>query len=141
MSTTYDDDLYAWTRAQADALRRRAYNELDVDNLAEEIESLGKSEKREIRSRLKILLIHLLKWHYQPEWRSNSWHSSIDGARYELDHILQDNPSLRAYPSEELADAYRMAIIDKDIRHLELLHLPTACPWTIDQVLDAKWLP
>ncbi|HEY3623009.1 MAG TPA: DUF29 family protein [Roseiarcus sp.] len=67
----YDTDLYQWTIEQADALRRRAGNELDYDNLAEEIESVGRSERREIRSRLENLLIHLLKWHYQPEKQSD----------------------------------------------------------------------
>ena len=91
----YDTDLYQWTIEQADALRRRAVNELDYDNLAEEIESVGRSERREIRSRLEILLIHLLKWRYQPEKQSDSWRAFVSEARQRIEAVLTDNPSLR----------------------------------------------
>src|ERR1700748_2433978 len=90
----YDTDLYQWTIEQADALRRRAVNELDYDNLAEEIESVGRSERREIRSRLEILLIHLLKWRYQPEKQSDSWRASVSEARQRIEDVLCDNASL-----------------------------------------------
>ena len=141
MSAIYEADLYAWTKEQADALRRHASNEIDWENLAEEIESVGNSDRRAIESRLKILLIHLLKWRYQPEHRSDSWQSSIEEARYRIARIIKDSPSLQAYPGEALADAYRMAIINKAIRRLELLHLPQTCPWAVEQVLDPEFLP
>jgi hypothetical protein len=137
----YDTDLYQWTIEQADALRRRAVNELDYDNLAEEIESVGRSERREIRSRLEILLIHLLKWHYQPEKQSASWRASVTEARQRIENVLIDNPSLRSFSAEALASAYRLAILDEAIRRLELLHLPHACPWPIDDVLRDDFWP
>jgi hypothetical protein len=137
----YDNDLYQWTIEQADALRRRAVNELDYDNLAEEIESVGRSERREIRSRLEVLLIHLLKWRYQPEKQSDSWRASVSQARQRIENVLTDNPSLRSFPAEALASAYRLAILDKMIRRLGLLHLPDACPWTIDDVLRNDFWP
>ena len=137
----YDTDLYQWSIEQADALRRRAVNELDYDNLAEEIESAGRSERREIRSRLEILLIPLLKWHYQPQKQSDSWRASVAGARQRIEDVLADNPSLRSFPAEALASAYRLAILDKAIRRLELLHLPDACPWAIDDVLRDDFWP
>jgi hypothetical protein len=137
----YENDLYQWTKAQGDALRRRAANEIDWDNVAEEIESLGRSERREIRSRLENLLIHLLKWHYQPERRSNSWEASIDEARRRIEDVFADNPSLRAVPVEVLAGAYRLAVLSKAIRRLELERLPSACPWKIEQVLSSDFLP
>ena len=137
----YDDDLYQWTIEQADALRRRAVNELDYDNLAEEIESVGRSERREIRSRLEILLIHLLKWRYQPEKQSNSWRASISQARHRIEAVLADNPSLRPFPAEALASAYRLAVLDRAIRRLELMHLPDACPWAIGDVLRDDFWP
>jgi hypothetical protein len=137
----YDDDLYQWTIDQADALRRRAINELDFDNLAEEIESVGRSERREIRSRLEILLIHLLKWRYQPEKQSASWRASISEARRRIEDVLADNPSLRSFPAEALANAYRLAILNEAIRRLELMHLPEACPWAIEDVLRDDFWP
>jgi uncharacterized protein DUF29 len=142
----YDTDLYQWTIEQADALRRRAVNELDYDNLADEIESVGRSERREIRSRLEILLIHLLKWRYQPEKQSagkqsDSWRASVSEARQRIEDVLADNPSLRSFPAEALASAYRLAIIDNAIRRLELLHLPDACPWAIEDVLRDDFWP
>src|SRR5271155_3459714 len=89
----YDEDLYQWTIEQGRALRDRATNALDYDNLAEEIESLGRSDKREIESRLENLLVHLVKWRYQPEWRSPSWEASIDEARRRIERVIKDSPS------------------------------------------------
>jgi Domain of unknown function DUF29 len=140
-AVSYDDDLYAWTKEQADLLRQRAANEIDWDNLAEEIEAVGRSERREIRSRLEILLIHLLKWRYQPEWRSNSWRASISEARRRIEDVLADNPSLSVFPGESLAGAYRLATFSETIRRLELYRLPDICPWTIHQVLDPDFWP
>jgi Domain of unknown function DUF29 len=137
---SYESDLYEWTKEQADALRRRAPNELDWDNLAEEIESLGTSQRSEIRSRLKVLLLHLLKWKYQPEWRCGSWRGSVREARDQIDDVLDDNPSLRRYPAECLPKAYARARL-KALDETCLLSLPEACPWTIDQILDGDFLP
>ena len=135
---SYESDLYEWTKEQADALRRRASNSLDWDNLAEEIESLGTSQRSEIRSRLKVLLVRLLKWKYQPEWRCGSWRGSIREARDQIDDVLEDNPSLRDYPAECLPKAYgraRMKALDES----GLLHFPEACPWTIDEILSGEF--
>ena len=85
---------------------------------------MGRSEGREIRSRLEILLFHLLKWRYQPEKQSGNWRSSVSQARRRIEDVLADNPSLRPFPAEALASAYGLAILDKAIRRLELLHLP-----------------
>ena len=137
----YDTDLYEWTIEQAGALRRRAVNELDYDNLAEEIESVGRSERREIRSRLEFLLIHLLKWHYQPAKQSESWRASVSQARQRIEDVLSDNPSLRSFPAEALPSAYRLAILDRAIRRLEIMHLPEACPGTIEEVLRDDFWP
>ncbi len=137
----YDEDLYQWTLEQGRALRDRATNALDYDNLAEEIESLGRSDKREIESRLENLLVHLLKWRCQPEWRSVSWEASIDEARRRIGRVIEDSPSLRSYPGEVLSKAYRYARRNKAIRALELLHLPENCPWVIEDVLSEEFLP
>jgi len=137
---SYQSDLYEWTKEQADALRRRAPNALDWDNLAEEIESLGTSQRNEIRSRLKVVLVHLLKWECQPELRCGSWRGSIREGRDQIEDLLTDNPSLRAYPAEALPKAYTRARL-RALDETGLLRLPEACPWTIDEILADDFLP
>jgi Domain of unknown function DUF29 len=137
---SYENDLYQWTKTQSDALRRRAVNEVDWDNVAEELESLGRSERREIVSRLEVLLLHLLKWRFQPDQRSQSWWASIRDARNELERVLEDNPSLRALPAERLPKAYANARV-RALEETGLYHLPEACPWDADQILFPKFLP
>ncbi len=137
---SYESDLYEWTKAQADALRRRASNELDWDNLAEEIETLGRSNRHQIDSRIENLVLHLLKWKYQPESRCGSWRSSIREARHRLRRLLNENPSLRSYPAEYLPEAYAISR-DYALDQTGLYHLPDACPWTIEQVLADDFLP
>ena len=105
MGMSYESDLYEWTKAQADALRPRASNALDWDNLAEEIETLGRSNRHQIESRLENLILHLLKWKYQPEWQCGSWRGSIFEARHRIARLIKENPSLSFYPGESLPEA------------------------------------
>ena len=92
----YDRDFYAWANEQAALLRAGKLSDADVANIAEEIESMGRSEKRELVSRLVVLLLHLLKWQYQPARRGRSWQVTIENTRDELDRHMIDNPSLKA---------------------------------------------
>jgi hypothetical protein len=139
--TLYETDLAAWAQAQADALRRRAANEIDWVNVAEEIEDVSGSQRREIRSRLIVVLVHLLKLAYQVEQRSEaSWRGSIVEARGQIELIVDDSPSLRPLPAQVLAKAYQIAR-RAAAAQTGLSDLPDACPWTIDQVLDADFLP
>jgi hypothetical protein len=140
MSDVYEADFYAWTKGQADALRRRAANEIDWDNLAEEIDYLGNSHENEIEARLENLLLHLLKWNYQPESQCGSWRSSIREVRYRIARLIKKNPSLRAYPSDYLGEAYSAAR-PRALDETGLVALPDACPWTIDDVLAEDFLP
>jgi hypothetical protein len=137
---TYNSDFAAWLEEQAAALRTRSVNALDWDNLAEEIEGVSASQRKELRSRLKILCQHLLKWEYQPEHRSRSWRSSIFTQRDEINETLDDSPSLRAYPPTVLARVYATARV-RAADETGLLQLPATCPWTIEQVLDQNFLP
>jgi Domain of unknown function DUF29 len=137
---SYDSDVFEWTKEQADALRRRAANELDWDNLAEEIESLGRGDRRQIKSRLEILILHLLKWKYQPEWRCGSWRGLILGVRHRLEDLLEESPTLRPLPAECLPKAYARAR-RKALAETGLYRLPEACPWTIEQILTEDFLP
>jgi hypothetical protein len=138
----YDTDFYRWTQTQATALRRKDVVALDLDNLAEEIESLGRSDRRAIVSHLERLLLHLLKWREQPQGRGPSWRSTIRHARREIAKLLAESPSLHDYLSRQLAAAYRHAREDvMDETGLSLATFPEACPWAPEQVLHADFWP
>ena len=107
MHSLYETDFYAWTQEQAKLLRKCQWSQLDLPNLIEEIESLGKQERQELRNRLSILLGHLLKWQYQPQQRSRSWLSTIRVQRRDTQRLIQDNPSLKPYLQEAFQEAYQ----------------------------------
>ena len=109
LSSLYDQDYATWTENQAKLLRERKFDAIDIDNIAEEIESLGKRDRRELSSRLIVLLMHLLKWQFQPGKRSNSWKGTINEQRYKISRILDDSPSLHPYLLRELPDCYSIA--------------------------------
>jgi hypothetical protein len=139
---SYDTDFYAWTQAQAVALRAKEAKTLDWDHLAEEIESLGNEQRHAVRSHLRVLLWHLLKWAYQPDHRGPSWRTSIVNARAEIADRLEDYPSLQPLVPALLASAYgrarRLAAAETE---LPLATFPQACPWSIEQVLDEEFWP
>ncbi len=140
MSDLYDDDVLAWSERQAMLLRRRAANEIDWDHVAEEIEAVGVSQKLELRSRLEVLLLHLLKWAYQPEHRSESWRGSIAEQRNRLAAVMEDSPSLRGFVPEAMPRSYRLARLGA-ARETTLLRLPDECPWTFEQIADDDFWP
>ncbi len=105
----YESDFYAWTQEQANLLLAQQWNQLDVLNLVEEIKSLGRRERQELRNRLSILIGHLLKWEYQPNQRSRSWLATIRIQRRDILKLLNDNPSLQSYIPEALTEAYENA--------------------------------
>ena len=107
----YDLDFHAWAHEQADAVRRRSANEIDWENVAEELESLGKQQAAELKSRYIILISHLLKWILQPERRGNSWRTSIIEQRIKIADHIEENPSLRSLDNEVFERAYRSARI------------------------------
>jgi hypothetical protein len=137
--SVYDVDFAAWSQSQADALRRKAWDEVDIDHVAEEIESLGRSDRREIASRLIVILVHLLKWHFQPHRQCPSWRASIGEGRQHIERLLEESPSLRPYPGEQLAKSYAYA--RRDAAGETGLTMPEACPWPIEQVLDLDFMP
>jgi hypothetical protein len=141
-SVAYDEDFFAWTQEQARLLRDGDLADIDAQNLAEEIESMGKSDRREIRNRLVVVLAHLLKWQFQATARSNSWSSTIREQRRRIGLVIEDSPSLRAFVAENLDDAYRKARLDAaDETELALSIFPAACPFTTEQVLSEEFLP
>ena len=102
----YETDFYSWTQEQVKLLRHKQWNQLDLPNLIEEIESLGKQQRAELRNRLKVLIGHLLKWEYQPERRSRSWLMTIRVQRRDIQELLEENPSLKPYLEEALQKIY-----------------------------------
>ncbi len=142
--TAYDTDFYLWTQQQAALLRHGEFNrvDLDIENIAEEIESMGRREKHSIRSYLFNVMLHLLKWRYQPERRGTSWNLSIRNGRHQIDRLMEDSPSLRpqleTLISKEYPQARKMAEIETD---LPLETFPEQCPFTVEQVLDAEYWP
>jgi hypothetical protein len=143
MSTNlYDQDFYAWTNEQAALLRSGNLSAADIENIAEEIESMGKAERRELVSRLVVLLLHLLKWQFQPERRSKSWRATIRVQRFDLSDHLSDNPSLKSQFSEATAKAYRNAMIEAAAETgLPESTFPTTCPWSFGQIMDDGFWP
>jgi hypothetical protein len=138
----YDRDFYAWANEQAELLRAGRLSEADIENIAEEIESLGKSEKRELISRLTVLLVHLLKWQYQRALRGKSWRLTLEEQRDEVAAPLGDNPSLKSTLGDFIAVAYRRAILGAAREtDLERSAFPTTCPWSFEQIMDPNFFP
>jgi Domain of unknown function DUF29 len=137
-----DSDFYAWSLEQAALLRAGRVAEADLAAIAEEIESMGKTEKRELVSRLTVLLLHLLKWQYQPAGRVNSWRLSIANARDEIADLIDDNPTLKSILDDVVASAYRYArrkaAIETDLGEEAF---PAQCPWSFAQAIDAGFWP
>lgn len=109
-TTLYEQDFYAWTQHQIELLQAQQWEQVDIDNLIEEIASLGKRERQELRNRLGVLLGHLLKWRYQPEARSKSWFYTIKEQRQEIERHLRENPSLKPYLSEAIEIGYEKGL-------------------------------
>ena len=140
--SNYEQDFYAWAMKNAVLLRQRRFAEIDADNIAEELESMGRSEKRELVNRLAVLLTHLLKWRHQPNRRGNSWRYTIKEQRRAVFKSLRDNPSLRSQLPEYLNEAYEDALL-KVIKQTGLDEgaFPPACPFTLDQLMDDDFWP
>ena len=140
--STYDTDFYGWANEQAALLRAGDLEAADLANIAEEIESMGKSEKRELISRLAVLLTHLLKWRFQPGGRGSSWKASIRVQRIRISDHLVDNPSLKPKIPEAVSRAYDEAVIvAADETKLGEAVFPTICPWSFDEILNSGFWP
>jgi len=138
----YQKDFYGWTQEQAALLKAGRLDELDVSNLAEELEAMGRSEKRELEHRLIVLLIHLLKWRYQPSRRGNSWRLTIEEQRLEVFDVLSDNPGLKPRLDELFHSAYKKARLRAaNETGLDKTDFPSTCPWSIAGVLDDEYWP
>ena len=138
----YEKDFYKWAMHNAKLLRDGRLSEVDIEHVAEEIESMGKGERRELVNRLAVLIAHLLKWKYQPIRRSRSWQLTIKEQRVQLTHIFEESPSLKHEVETKLKDAYEQAaIIAERETALEEKTFPKACPFDLNQCLNHRFFP
>lgn len=138
----YETDFYAWIQEQAKLLRHQQWSKLDLLNLIEEIESLGKQQRAELRNRLEVLIEHLLKWEYQAERRSRSGLMTIRVQRRDTQELLEENPSLKPYLEEALQKIYDSS---RDLAtgetNLPLKTFPENCPYTLDEIFRDGFYP
>ncbi|MBW4630435.1 MAG: DUF29 domain-containing protein [Iphinoe sp. HA4291-MV1] len=141
-SATYEGDFYAWLLKSAELLRQGQFSELDLEQIAEELEGMARSDKRQLINRFAVLLSHLLKWQYQPERRSKSWERTIREQRKRISLLLDDSPSLKYEIEQKLADAYEIAVLSAaNETGLDEDCFPESCEYALDQVLDAGFYP
>ena len=139
-SNLYETDFYTWTLEQTELLKNSDFERLDIVNLVEEIESLGKQQRQELRNRLGVLIGHILKWNYQLERRSKSWRATIRAQQREVLQLLQENLSLKPYLEEAIAFAYESGL-DLVVREtpLDYSDLPENCAYTPEQLFDPEF--
>ena len=138
----YNQDFYAWTIHNAQLLREGKLSEIDIEHIAEEIESMGNGDKRELVSHLAVLIAHLLKWQYQPMRQSKSWMLTIKEQRIKIIQLLKESPSLKHEINSKLEDAYEQAVVKAEIETaLDESTFPHDCPFNLDQCLDQRFFP
>ncbi len=141
---SYEADIVAWANQQAWLIRNKKFDLLDLEHLAEEIEDVSKSEQRELANRMAVLLLHLLKWQYQPERQGTSWQLTLKTQRERIAHRLKKTPSLKKCLKDQewWADAWADARYDTEKETgIAFDKLPKTCPWTAEQVLADDWFP
>lgn len=141
-SDLYELDFYGWTQQQAKFLQEGKWDCLDIPNLIEEIESLGKQQRQELRNRLGILLGHLLTWEFQPDHRSRSWLATIREQRRQILRVLKENLSLRPYLQEAIEDAFQSGLnLAVSETSLSYKVFPQECPYSPEQMFDSDFFP
>jgi hypothetical protein len=143
--STYETDFYRWTQETAELLKQRRFSEVDLAALIDEVEDMGKSQRRALKRRLTLLLVHLLKWQYQPTHRGRSWQQTLRNQRKGIRKELKANPSLKPRLSEIGEDAYDDAIGEAALETgLDETTFPSTFEqtgWSWEQVLDMEYLP
>jgi hypothetical protein len=137
----YERDFFEWTQCNAALLRSGRFDKADIEHIAEEIEDMGKRERRELGSRLEVLLQHLLKWQAQPG-RTRSWRNTIKLQRDEIAELFEEMPSLKSAWGAKLGRVYWRAVLAASAETgLPESSFPASCPFTLDQILDENFLP
>jgi hypothetical protein len=139
---TYETDFYSWTQEQANLLKLGRLMELDVQNLIEEVEDMGANKRSALKSRLTVLMAHLLKWQFQPERKSRSWQLTINEQRLEIEYLLEENPGLKHELPDLMVKAYRIAKLQAEKQtKLDGSVFPKDNPWRFKQMIDADFFP
>jgi hypothetical protein len=138
----YKADFYGWTQQQVQLLHSQQWEQIDLPNIIEEIESLGKQQRQELRNRLSVLIGHLLKWQYQPQYRSRSWLSTLRIQRLDINDLLEENPSLKPYIEEALRKAYLRGV-ELAVRETDLPNstFPIDCSYSLEEILSDSFYP
>ena len=138
----YESDFHSWLMKNAVLLRERKFMEIDAEHIAEELEAMGRSEKRELVSRLSVLIAHLLKWEYQAVRRTRSWKNTISTQRIDINDLFEDSPSLRHDIQEKINKAYKKARLRaEDETGIDKEQFPTTCPFTPREILNEDFFP
>ncbi len=138
----YEQDFWLWTQAMAEALKSGNLSQLDLENLAEEVGSLGRSDRRELQSRLTVLLMHLLKWQFQSDMRSGSWRGTLAEQRIRVAKLLKESPSLRSFFEASVNECYDDATVKaSEETGLVIATFPRTCPYDIEDILCIEFLP
>ena len=147
MSALYDQDFFEWTQRSGELLRHGCFEQADIDHLAEEIEDLGKRDQRGVDSRLRLVIMHLLKWKLQPERRytrsgKSSWLSTIVEQRSSLQLIFKQSPSLKRFAKQDLPKAYPVAVKRDSLETgIPANQFPSTCPFTFEQIINDNFVP
>lgn len=144
MGSAYEQDIIAWANEQADLLRKKRFDLLDLEHIAEEIEDVGKSEQRELESRMAVLLAHLLKWQYQPTHRGSSWQRTIKDQRRMVMIRIKQTPSLKNFLQDN--DWIQVAWIDAVTQAaketgIDIIKFPETCIWSSEEIMDTEFYP
>lgn len=142
MYPRYEDDFYGWTMRNVQLLKQGKFKEADMENIIEEIESMGRSEKNQLARRFSLILMHLLKWQYQPALQCKSWKVTLREQRRASRRLINENPSLKAKINDCLFNAYEDSV-DEAIKEtgLDERTFPTECPYTFEQIMDEDFYP
>lgn len=142
MGTTYKTDIIAWANEQAALLRSGNFSAIDIENIAEEIEDVGKSEQRELSSIMAVLLSHLLKWQFQPSHRGVSWEKTIKAQRKEIEYSLKETPSLKAkLDDSDWLDVVWSKAVAQAVSETGLNVFPENCHWKMELIMSSDFFP
>ncbi len=142
LTVHYEEDFYSWLCKNVELLRQGRLSEIDVENIAEELDGMSKSQQRELISRLEVLLIHLLKWQFQPDNRSGSWKGSIVEQRQQIKKLFKISPSLKRHIDEKIAESYADAVeYSSSETGIPESDFPQTCPYSSEQILDKNFYP
>ena len=138
----YEQDYLGWLEQQKQVLSTRNWDNLDSEHLFEELEGMSRSEHRQLQNRLIVLLVHLLKWQYQPALQGNSWRLTILEQRSQIEDLIHDSPSLKDTFSQKVSVAYARALVKTELETgLAQSSFPKNCPFCELEILDPNFWP